>query len=302
MLTTLRAVLVVAAVASASCSSMPRQSDAVRNSRPLPESLAPALPQAAMLVNVSQASIVADEQISILGPGFGLAIVLLNVAYEESINRDANASLAPIRSALSTENVPARLDHAIQKAVAAVQPNLRAPTRLVSARTSDELNRQIVDLPAPSALVVDVRYSMSPDAKYLTLQTFVMLIPKDPDLRRAQANHFPKSAGAATAGREAFTNPENSSYFNRFSYTVKLDDTGHPDALRAVWLKDGAKKLRDGLDEAATGTAMMMLVDLRLASAKTLASGNSERFEMTVGGKSVEVGREADGGLVAITS
>jgi hypothetical protein len=259
----------------------------------------------ALVVNIAQDQIAIERQVVhsnyTSNPSIPLAITLLgslnNIHQASERDKESEQSIGPIRVALKGDATSERLSKAARSRAAQFPWNVQSFV-VTFAKTPAEFDAVVTSSKSPAVLLVDMGYSLSPDAKYLTVSAFAMLSPVSPALRHQQETLFLRHP-TQDADRLSPASPLNAMYFNRLAYTKKLDDVGHVSTLREMWLKDEAKTLRDGLEEASAGVIEMLLLDLRQTVAEpSQVLPSAQRFAIG----SAEAVRAPDGSLICITN
>lgn len=243
-------------------------------------------------LSVPQDRIATERQISTqeISPYFGpylLIFSVINAVFVSSRDKEAERNIIPFRKALEGDDTAARFHRALSAVVDKGLPcRVDGPVTRMSQTTKASETAAFSTESTSTLWLVRIRYSMSPDSRYLTAHATSTLLA-------AEARKLLTEADQSRL-------PELTLYQNQFTYTRKLDAVGTSAELAELWMADSGKLIRSGLDEIAEGIVALMMADVSPA-AEGQPPEKGQEFELKVFGRSVNVRRDADGSLVVIT-
>lgn len=243
-------------------------------------------------LSVPQDRIATERQISTqeISPYFGpylLIFSVVNAVFVSSRDKEAERNIVPFRNVLEGDDTAARFHRALSAAVDKGLPcRVDGPVTRMSQTTKASWTAAFSTDSTSTLWLVRIRYSMSPDSRYLTAHATSTLLA-------AEARKLLTEADQSRL-------PELTLYQNQFTYTRKLDVVGTSAELAELWVADAGKLIRSGLDEIAEGIVALMMSDVSHA-AEGQPPERGQEFELNVSGRNVNVRRDADGSLVVIT-
>jgi len=227
-----------------------------------------------LVVVLSQQEIVAEitaSNVAAAGGG-GLLLALVDVAVNKSRADDAEQAIGGVRNALLDYDFPKQVRASLERELGQLGwVNLQSPTRTEMSPSATKINEAVARSAANAVLIVNVKYTLSPDFSLMKVNAEVTGHPRTDEL-----------TALAKQARPDLDPP----LLYRNSFLV-ANGAGGPFANQAAaakaWADNNGKTAREALDKGAADLAKRIAADLELARANAKAGGATAAAAPTPG-------------------